>query len=69
MESINSCLDTIPELWALSGPQIVAMYHKATAPTFTAAQMYKKMKKAMAMFEEKCAEIEYDQSWYDNHWQ
>ena len=69
MEAINGCLDTIPELWQLSGPQIVAMYHKAPAPTFTAAQTIKKMKKAAIMFEEKCAEINYDQAWYDNHWQ
>ena len=45
------------------------MYNKATAPTFTAAQMYKKMKKASMMFEQKCAEISYDQAWYDDHWQ
>jgi len=45
------------------------MYQKAPAPTYTAAQIFKKMKKAAIMFEERCAEITYDQAWYDNHYQ
>ena len=69
MEAINSCLDLILELWDQSGTEFVKMYRAASAPTFTVAQMYKKMKKAVTMYEQKCAEIEYDQRWYDNHWQ
>ena len=69
MESINSCLDTIPELWELSGQDFVKAYRNSAAPTFTVAQMCKKARKAQQFYEEELVEVEFDQGWCDNHWQ
>ena len=68
MEAAIGCLDIFGDMVEKSGPVFEEAFAAAKAPSFTVAQMYKKMDKTKGLFDEKLATVNFDKGWYDSAW-
>ena len=68
MESAISSLDSFHDMFEMGSSLFEEAYAAAKLPGYTVAQMYKKMDKARAFFEEKLSSAKYDRQWYDPAW-
>ena len=70
-EQMISDLEDVQHLLELSGIQLAKSYASAQ-PSYTVAQLYKKMDKAVELYQEQLAIVEYSREWYNrpsNEWQ
>ena len=70
-EQMIADLDDVQNLLELSGSQLAKAY-ATSKPSFTVAQLYKKMDTAVEVYQEQLAMVSYSRDWYNrpsNEWQ